>query len=73
MKYTHKGWFFMCPVYLNANEGDGMRVEARHPWFEWWFTVNQWLHEASCYLCDCMGIDYQPGFPFRITGELKKY
>lgn len=63
--YTHKGWFFLCPVYLNPEEGDGMNVAARWPWLDWWFDLNQevfdWLASQS--------YEEQP-FPFKVTGRL---
>ena len=39
--FTHKGWFFMCPIYLNADDGDGMDVAARFECLEWWFSVQE--------------------------------
>lgn len=70
--FTHKGWFFMCPVYLNAHEGDGMNVVARRPWLEWWFDTNEALHSGFCWLCDMLGIEYNEAYPFRVTGEIDK-
>lgn len=65
--YTHKGWFFLCPVYLNADEGEGMHVQARHPWLEGWFDFNETLFEV---FCAATGQD--SAFPFKVTGLLKE-
>jgi hypothetical protein len=71
MKYTHKGWFFLCPIYLNANDGEGMAVEARYEWLEWWFTVNHWIFDAMVFLIELVNPEYEPMFPFRVTGEVR--
>jgi hypothetical protein len=70
MKYTHKGWFFMCPVYLNADDGEEMAVEARHEWLEWWFDVNNWIFSVMVLIVSFFNPDYEPMFPFRVTGKL---
>lgn len=63
--YTHKGWFFMCPVYLNADEGEGMAVTAMHPWLDWWFDLNQGVFD----LLASFSYHEEP-FPFKVTGKL---
>lgn len=70
MEYTHKGWFFMCPVYLNADDGEGMYVDARWWWLDWWFSVNNAIFAALVYIKTAINPDYEPMFPFRVTGEL---
>jgi hypothetical protein len=69
--FTHYGWFFMCPIYLNANEGDGMAVEARHWMLEPWFTVNELIFAACVWIMTSINPEYEPMFPFRVTGEIK--
>jgi len=71
MKYTHKGWFFLCPIYLNADDGEGMAVEARYEWLEPWFTVNYWIFDAMVFLMTLINPEYEPEFPFHVTGEVK--
>jgi len=70
MKYTHKGWFFLCPIYLNAEDGDGMDVEARFEWLEWWFTVNEIIFGGVVYVMILIDDEYEPLFPFKVTGEI---
>jgi hypothetical protein len=64
--YTHKGWFFLCPVYMNADEGDGMSVSTRHPWLDWWFDVNAAVFDMLASASQ----EEQP-FPFKVTQRLK--
>lgn len=68
---THKGWFFFCPVYLNADDGDGMEVEARHPWLDWWFDANEIIFGAIATTMMYFDEDYEPEYPFTVTGKLK--
>jgi len=71
MKYTHKGWFFLCPIYLNADDEEEMAVEARYEWLEWWFTVNLWIFGTLVLLIELVNPEYEPEFPFIVTGEVK--
>lgn len=66
MKYTHKGWFYLCPVYLNATQGDGMAVTARSPWLDWWFDVNLAAFDFAALFSP-----HDEPFPFKVTGKLK--
>lgn len=70
MQYTHKGWFFLCPVYLNADDGEGMQVEARHEWLEWWFTLQLMMFEFIVEIILFINPEYDPVFPFKVTGKL---
>jgi hypothetical protein len=65
--YTHKGWFFLCPVYLNASEGDGMAVTARKSWLDGWFRMNLDFFD----LVASFSHNEEP-FPFKVTGRLAK-
>lgn len=67
--FKYKGWFFACPVYLNF-DGDGAEVVARFEWLEWWFSVNSVICNFMIGLRSMLDPDYEPAFPFRVTGEL---
>jgi hypothetical protein len=70
MIYTHKGWFFLCPIYCNPNEGEGMHVDARYRWLDWWFDVQMYVFNLLCVMITSINPEYEPMFPFKITGEL---
>jgi hypothetical protein len=70
--FTHKGWFFMCPIYLNADDGEGMSVAARWECLEWWFTVNAFICDCVNYLLESINPEYEPHFPFRVTGKTNR-
>jgi len=67
-KLTHKGWFFLCPIYLNADDGEGMDVEAKYSWLEWWFTCNAFVFDIAVTVMLAINPDYEPVFPFQVTG-----
>lgn len=72
-RFRYKGWFFACPVYMNFEEDQfgefGAEVEARHEWLEWWFSVNEFFVGISIWLMSLLNPEYEPAFPFRVTGE----
>lgn len=70
--FKYKGWFFACPIYLNLDDDEnGAEVAARYEWLEWWFTVNSVICNFMIGLKSMLDPDYEPAFPFRITGEIK--
>lgn len=71
MRYTHKGWFWFCPIYLSPEE-PGFPVEARREWLEPLFAVCEWLEQARIALTSLLAPGYEPTFMFHITGELTK-
>lgn len=71
MKYTHKGWFLFCPIYLNADDGEGMAVDARWAWLDWWFDVNGFIFDLFVTVALFFNPDMEPSFPFMVTGEIK--
>lgn len=69
--FKYKGWFFACSVYLNLDNDDGAEVAARLECLEWWFTVNSVICNFMINMNSMLDPDYEPAFPFRITGEIK--
>jgi len=69
---THKGWFWLCPVYLSLADSDGVAVEARRAWLEPLFTVCELLEAARIFLSSVFIRDYEPTFMFKVTGELTR-
>ena len=64
--YTHKGWFYLCPVYLNADKGEGMEVAARWSILDSWLDLNMTLFDFAALFSP-----YVEPFPFKVTGKLK--
>jgi len=68
-KFTHKGWFWFVPVYLNMDDGE-MLVAARWSILDPLFWVADLLEAARIYITSALNPDYEPTFMFRVTGEL---
>lgn len=69
MKFTHKGWFWFCPVYLNAGDGEPF-VEPRHWSMQPAFWLALRLEIARIFLTTMIDPDYEASFMFLVTGEL---
>jgi hypothetical protein len=67
--FQYKGWFFLCPVYLNLYD-DHVETVARVPWLEWWFFINATIAEGMIAILTKTNPQYEPSFPFCITGEV---
>lgn len=63
---THKGWFGLCPVYMDDPQG---KSESDGAWLEPRFPFTGWLIDLSAFIFDLMD---GPGYPIRITGKLSE-
>lgn len=73
-EFEYKGWFFACPVYINFQDIDGeqgVECAARLECLEWWFSVNAAVCQFMIGLMSMMNPNYEPAFPFRITGKIR--
>lgn len=70
MTYTQKGWFFLCPIYLDMTNEDCPVVDARFQWLEWWHDVNLWFFGVLTGMILMVNPEHEPMFPLRITGEI---
>ena len=70
-QFTHYGWFFWVPIYIGGMDTETPDVAPR-----WWCpnfvltgTLNlfQGFAMLMCFLDD----DFEPLFPFRITGKIE--
>lgn len=66
MKYTHKGWIGLCPVYIANPDSMGPDVEPRVPRTDWLLHLSLWLFDFFGALSH--GDD--GSIPIRITGKL---
>lgn len=72
MKFTHKGWFGLCPVYFADLESEAPHVHPRH----WIFTPLMMLSEVFFSVAFwCAGFinpDFEPAWALRVTGALEE-
>ena len=69
-RYTHRGWFLLCPVYGGELESDAPLVAERNGIPTWWFNVNLALVLAFNWLGEAVFPDWESAFPFVFTGRL---
>ena len=53
VQFTHRGWFWFCPIYWAEDGADGCVVDVRSPWQEPLFYVCEGL-EALRISLSCM-------------------
>jgi hypothetical protein len=69
-KYTHKGWFGFCPVYLRNTFTSNPGVMPRYRWLTPVLYLNVWLQEIGIGLCSMVDPEWEPTWKIRLTGEL---
>lgn len=72
LEYTHIGWIGLCPVYIGDLDKEGPCVKVRYPWLEYWLDFNDWLIGFAIWCYSAMNPDWEPMFPIRITGKIKR-
>jgi hypothetical protein len=71
-RYSHYGWFFMCPVYIGNLESEAPFVDARLRCLEWWHDVNLFIFGICVLIMEAINPEYEPMFPLRLTGEIQR-
>lgn len=74
--FTHTGRFYGVPLYLNLTN-DIPVVSGTNIIFDWLFSVMVFFHNTviefgAQTLAFLFNYPYEAGFPFIITGEIKK-
>lgn len=68
---THKGWFGICPIYLNDPDVHEIpNLKARHWAFEPVFVLSEWIFTALFFFAFVINPDLEAGWPINITGTL---
>ncbi len=70
-EFTHKGWFYLCPIYLSPDCEKMTPVIARHPLFDGWFRLNEAIYKLFSIQMLLMDPYGQPKTVFRVTGFAK--
>jgi hypothetical protein len=71
-RYSHYGWFFMCPVYIGNLDSAAPYVDARSTWLEWWHDVNLAIFSVCVMIMEGINPEYEAMFPLYLTGEIKR-
>lgn len=71
-RFTHKGWFAFCPVYIGDVDSESPMLAARNWVPEWLFTLAADLQQLSLDFIEMSaGPDSDAGFLIVVTGELE--
>lgn len=81
--FTHVGWYFFVPVYLGLDgydhasaedeeSGEGARVAVRNGYPEWLMDAADLLFGIAVAVRLKFDPDYEPMYPFRVTGTILK-
>jgi hypothetical protein len=66
MKYTHKGWIGLCPVYIANKDSASPGIDPRLPFTEWLLHLSLWMFDT---IGSITGND-DGGIPIKITGRI---
>lgn len=72
LKFTHRGWFGICPVYVSDPEGWAPVIEPRHLLLTLLFWVSEAAIETIHLVRRAMDPQYEGMYFLLITGELEK-
>lgn len=76
--FTHIGWYFFVPIYIGLESEEEDDVEAapmvsvRNGCPEWLMDLADLIFGIAVVLRQLLDPDYEPLFPFRITGTIIK-
>lgn len=69
-KFTHKGWFGLCPVYFAGLETGCPAILERHWSLVWLMTFSEWLYALAHWTIHLFDPERELFWPLRVTGEL---
>lgn len=64
VQFTHRGWFWFCPIYWAEGGADGCVVDVRSPWQEPLFYLCEGLEALRISLSCMLWADYEPSHSF---------
>lgn len=66
VRYTHKGWIGLCPVFIANPNAVTPDVEPRYPLTDWLLSFSLWMFDlVGSFMQDDSG-----AIPIRITGRI---
>lgn len=69
-KFTHKGWFLWCPVYIADLDSEAPVLQERHWSLMPWFAINEALLCLCIFVRSTMDPEWEPMWPIKVTGEM---
>lgn len=68
MKYSHRGWFGFCPVYVNNPFSGSPDVCPRKPWLMPLMHLNIAIQRMAISVCATMDPTWEPTWKIKLTG-----
>lgn len=69
MKYSHKGWFGFCPVYVDKPYSGSPSVCPRKPWLMPLIYLNIEIQRMAIAACSMMDPHWAPVWKIKLTGK----
>ena len=69
MKYSHRGWFGFCPVYINNPWSGSPSVCPRAKWLMPLMLLNVAIQRMAIAACLLVNPYWSPTWKMRVTGE----
>lgn len=69
--FTHYGWFGLCPILISGHDTDLPTFQPRYDYTDWLFDFSDWMFDRCNDILSWLNEDYEPGFPYRISGKLE--
>lgn len=70
-RYTHFGWFDLCPVLIGFPDGETFDLKPRWFWAEPLFWLAVQLQGLAIGFCSLVNPEWEPVWMVRITGEIE--
>lgn len=70
-KFTHKGWFGFCPIYLKDPFSNNPTITPRYSWLMPVMRLNIFLQELAIGVCSFVNPSWEPAWKMRLTGKLR--
>lgn len=69
MKYSHKGWFGFCPVYVDNPFSESPKVCPRYSWLMPLMYFNIEIQRLAISACQLMDPYWSPVWKIKLTGK----
>jgi hypothetical protein len=69
-KYTHRGWFGFCPIYLRDTYTNNPSITPRRAWLMPVLKASIFLQELAIGACSIANPHWEPVWKIRLTGKL---
>lgn len=71
-KYTHYGWFGLCPIYLGDIDSTSATLAERNWVPSWWLVFCTELFGAYIFVRTYLDPEWEPMFPIAVGERIKR-